>query len=90
MGLRREWIVAIRSSGMFHPDDSEPMVSSTLCGFLHEHISLSMLCVTKQSIFFMHGARESDTEARLHLLQRVRPHNEGSWRRMYKCLTTQT
>ena len=48
----------------------DPIVSSTIFGLLYKHISLSMLCVTKQSMFFMLPLSSMalvDTEPRLHL-----------------------
>ena len=78
----------------FIPMSVDPMVSSTMLRFLCEHISSFMPCVTKARHLLhvaavKHGARESDTEERLHL-QRIRPHKEANWRRMCRCLTTQT
>ena len=37
----------------FMPMSVDPIVSSTMFGLLYKHISFSMLCVAKQSIFFI-------------------------------------
>ena len=56
----------------FMPVSVDPSVSSTIFGLLCKQTHFSMLCVAKQSMFFMlpfssMGACESDTEPRLHL-----------------------
>ena len=67
-GLRREWIVAIRSIGKFHADICGPnCLVNNVWSLVQTHIICPTLCVAKQSIFFMstvvkHGACESDTE----------------------------